>query len=382
MKKIVYLLIMVITSFSLNSCNSKSTIITESENTFKLHETPQEYILQDEDTFTIMPTVTLYENGNAKLSQPIISSYALFSMGSYTVVGNELTIIHDENIHATFKISDHGDTLTLRTTTLGFTKVGSVYRFRPNLDNLSQYDKVDGEILTIDILRELVKKAPNLTLSNFEKYAHYKVNEARNIYDVNGKYTLETYITSDGDNNLFLNRNSDGERFPLNFNGSTNYVFDVYLGLAGNSTYEAQLWFDYFKAEALPEDETKQLTLPEFPGVAFTCTPGSFTVGDKLVFQGMPIWNMFLTDLTNDGKPEFCATISLGSGIVDHRILVYDYVTDRLYELEDRFYYDYNLSMEGDQIIVTQTNYNDIKPVASATLQLIKGEIYRFGLPR
>jgi hypothetical protein len=73
----------------------------------------------------------------------------------------------------------------------------------------------------------------------------------------------------------------------------------------------------------------------------------------------MPVWNVYLADLTNDGKPEFCATVSYGSGIVDTRIVVYDYVMSKSYELADRMSYDYTLSMQGGQLMATQTKYTE-----------------------
>ncbi len=373
MKKVFYVMILFMITCILSSCSSKQP------NHFKLLETPQVYVLQDEDQFSIMPTVTLYENGNAELSQPPISSFGLFTMGQYEINGNELTITHNENTSATFEVSNNDDTLTLKSSTLGFTKLGAVYKYRPNADYLSQYPKIEGEALTVDALRELVEKAPYLTASDFEKYTHVDVNADHHIFDVAGEYTLKVIESSDGNTSCIVERNSDGECFPMNLNGSTNLIFDVYLGLVSQSKYEPQKWFDYFNDDTLSWEETKELTLPEFPGVTFTWTPGQVTVGDKVLFQGMPIWNVYLTDLTNDGKPEFCATVSFGSGIIDNHIIVYDYAADKVYQLTDRMYYDYYLSMKEGQIIVTQTEYAKKKALVSAKLQLINGEIFRFG---
>ncbi len=95
-----------------------------------------------------MPTVTLYENGNARLSQPPISSFGLFTIGRYEINENELTVTHSENVSATFEISDSGDTLTLKSASLGFTQVGAVYKYRSNADYLSQYPEIEGETLS------------------------------------------------------------------------------------------------------------------------------------------------------------------------------------------------------------------------------------------
>lgn len=348
---------------------------------FALHETPQVYVLQGEGNqlFVSMPTVTLYENGNAWLSQPMISSYAIFGIGKYEVRGNELTVRHGNSNSATFEISDGGDTLTLKSADLQFTKPGAVYKYRLNAGYLSGMTKVDGEKLTIDILRELAKKAPNLTVSDFEKYEHYDKDPDYHIFDIEGQYTLEVVFAADGNTNCTLERNSSGETFPLNLNGSTGYVFDAYLGFTSIPEYKVRKWLDYFGSDYLPWNESKELTLTEFPGVTFTWTSEKVIAGEKELIWGMPVWNVYLADLTNDGKPEFCATVSLGSGIVDNRIVVVDYVADKQYQLSDRMYYDYYLSMQDGKLMVTQTDYTEAKPLAFAELQLIKGKIFRFG---
>ena len=93
----------------------------------------------------------------------------------------------------------------------------------------------------------------------------------------------------------------------------------------------------------------------------------------------MPVWNVFLADLTNDGKPEFCATVSMGSGIVDTRIIVCDYAKGHTYQLAERMKYDYNLSIQEGKVMVTQSDFIDGKPLMTGDLQLVNGEIAGFG---
>ena len=376
MKQIFCLVIALIAAGALSGCGSE-----QMNNNFNLRETPQIYVLQDGELFLTMPTVTLYENGNARLSQPPISSFGLFTIGRYEISGNELTVEHGENVSATFEISDSGDTLTLKSANLGFTKAGAIYKYRSNADYLSQYPKIEGETLTIDVLRELAKKAPNLIISDFEKYAHFEIDPDYHFFDVGGEYTLKVIYDIEGNTSCTVEHNSDGDSFPLNLNGSTKLVFDSYLGLASIPEYEPQKWIDYFQDGKLPGEESKELTLPEFPGITFAWTPEKVTAGEKELFWGMPIWNVYLADLTNDGKPEFCATISFGSGIIDNRIIAYDYVADKEYQLADRMYYDYYLSIQEGRLMATQSGYMDRKPLVSAELQLINGEIFRFGHP-
>jgi hypothetical protein len=374
MKRVMILIVAIITACAIFiGCNNAKP------NGVSLHETPQIYILQGEDSSTTMPTVTLYENGNACLSQPPISSYAIFKIGKYEIDGNKLTVKHNDSSSATFEISDGGDTLTLLSTNLGFTKVGAVYKYRSNTDYLSGLMRVDGEKLTLDTLRELAKKAPNLAASDFEKYEHFDKDPDYHIFEIEGQYVLKVILTADVDTHCTVERNSSGESFPLSINGSTGYVFDTFLGLTSIPQYETRKWLDYFGTDEMPLNGSKELTLTEFPGVTFTWTSEKVTAGEEELFRGMPVWNVYLTDLTNDGKPELCATVSLGSGIIDNRVIVFDYVTGKEYLLSDRMYYDYFLTLENGKLMVTQTNYLDGKPLVTAELRLVNGEIFRFG---
>lgn len=53
------------------------------------------------------------------------------------------------------------------------------------------------------------------------------------------------------------------------------------------------------------------------------------------LYTGMPIWNTYFCDLTGDGFPDLCSTLTFGSGIIDSRIIVYDYANGASYTLED-----------------------------------------------
>ena len=128
MKKIITgVLSMFVISIVLLGCNTLGRRENNQEIIFQ--EMSRIYVLTDEDEFYFMPTVTLYENGDAELSQPRISSFGLFEKGYYEINNSgELEVSYSENIGATFEISDNGDTLTLKSASLGFTKVGSVYK--------------------------------------------------------------------------------------------------------------------------------------------------------------------------------------------------------------------------------------------------------------
>lgn len=358
------------------------TVHSENRDQLPLHQTPQTYYLTNEDDFLTMPTVTLYENGNARLSQPPISSMALFTMGRYHVNGDELTVTLDENIRVTFLISDGGDTLTLKSTNLGFTKIGTMYQYRSKTEASGEYSPVDGDALTLEKVRELANKGPALTLADFEGYAYTAIGPNDRVFDVEGDYTLTVVCDGNGNINCTIERNTNGESFPLSLNGSTGLVFDDFLGIADIPKYDTKKWLDFLHDDELPWDQSIDLSLPEFPEVTFTWTSEKITAGEKELIFGMPVWNVYLADLTNDGKPEICATVSFGSGIVDTRVVVYDYVKDQEYLLADRMVYDYCLSMQDGQLMVTQMDYNNRKPLATAQLQLVNGEIRRFGNPR
>ncbi len=154
--------------------------------------------------------------------------------------------------------------------------------------------------------------------------------------------------------------------------------------------YEASQWLDYYGNNEMPWNGSLELELPEYQDVIFQWTPNEATATDskgvKKLFEGMPIWNVYLEDLTGDGYPEFCATVSIGSGIIDQRVIVYDYVNDRSYELSDRMYYDYVLSMKDGQLIVTQTEFNsrpsDANKIAVGSLAIIDDELIAIGIDR
>ena len=374
MKRAIILTVALIATCVISSgCN------TAEATGFSLHDQQQSYVLQGEDSFATMPMVALYQNGNARLSQPPISSYAIVGIGKYEVDGNKLTVTHNDSSSATFEISDGGDTLTLLSATLGFTKVGAVYKHRSNADYSGSLTKVDGEKLLLATLRELAKKAPNLTVADFEKYEHLDIDPDYHIFDIEGEYTLKVVFAADGNTHCTVEQNSSGESFPLSLNGSTGYVFDAFLGLTSIPQCETRKWLDYFGNDEMPWNKSKELTLDEFPGVTFTWTPEKVTAGEKELFRGMPVWNVYLADLTNDGKPEFCSMISIGSGIIDNRVIVFDYVTNKEYQLSDRMDYNYFLTLDNGKLMVTQTDYMDSKPLVTSELRLVKGEIFRFG---
>lgn len=123
---------------------------------------------------------------------------------------------------------------------------------------------------------------------------------------------------------------------------------------------QAQVWLDFSGADvAVPYEESFEISLPEFPGVTFCWTAYHVSAateeGEQELFTGWPVENVYFCDLTGDGKPELCATVCYGFGLIDERILVYDYASGVCYELESRGQYDYRLSLEDGALTVVQT---------------------------
>ena len=123
-------------------------------------------------------------------------------------------------------------------------------------------------------------------------------------------------------------------------------------------------WLDYYSAsDQTSWEETKEIAIDAFPNIRFRWTSGSVEAVEngrrRTLFSGMPVWSVFFADVTNDGKPELCATVSFGSGIVDNHIVVYDYANRQNYTLWDRGEFDYQLSAVDGKLQVNKRLYNN-----------------------
>ena len=136
----------------------------------------------------------------------------------------------------------------------------------------------------------------------------------------------------------------------------------------------------------MPWENSHELELPEYPNIKFRWSPSDLTAvepaGEQVLFSGMPIWNVYVTDLNGDALPEFCATISLGSGIIDTRVVVFDYANSAHYELADRMVYDYSLSLEDGRLFVIQSEYTGGKILAKGELAIVDGNLTASGIDR
>ena len=149
----------------------------------------------------------------------------------------------------------------------------------------------------------------------------------------------------------------------------------TFTQIADTSSAHTEPWFDYLeKPEEMNWDGNLEIELPEYPGVTFRWYPEKMeAVTENEVMQlytGMPIWNTYFCDLTGDGLPDLCSTLTFGSGMIDSRIIVYDYANGASYMLEDRGKYDYSLRLnETDGCLwVVKRAYNSDDIVASGKL--------------
>lgn len=170
-------------------------------------------------------------------------------------------------------------------------------------------------------------------------------------------------------------------KIGVNMQNPTNEDIIVYVEVENvevrivdeiNSVIE---WFDYLETpDEMKWDGSLEISLTEFPDVTFRWTYGEMLAvkGSKStsLYTGMPIWNAYFCDLTGDGLPELCSSISWGSGMIDNRVIIYDYANGVSYELYDRGCFDFTLRFnEADgYLYVDKKKYNTDELVETGRL--------------
>ena len=170
-------------------------------------------------------------------------------------------------------------------------------------------------------------------------------------------------------------------KIGVNMQNPTNEDIIVYVEVENvevrivdeiNSVIE---WFDYLETpDEMKWDGSLEISLTEFPDVTFRWTYGEMLAvkGSKStsLYTGMPIWNAYFCDLTGDGLPELCSSISWGSGMIDNRVIIYDYANGVSYELSDRGCFDFTLRFnEADGCLyVDKKKYNTDELVETGRL--------------
>lgn len=97
--------------------------------------------------------------------------------------------------------------------------------------------------------------------------------------------------------------------------------------------------------------------------------------GETLIW-GMPVRNVYLSDLNGDGKREIISEVSIGSGIVDDRVIAYDYSEKRHYVLENRFYSDFSLFLNNGELWVREKKYGGGEIISERKLALSEMKEY------
>ncbi len=170
------------------------------------------------------------------------------------------------------------------------------------------------------------------------------------------------------------------------------YVFKIVFGTDSaelvTSSSKITKWFDYTENPADMDYEQELITEhPDFTGVTFHYTPYDISVTEKAgilgkvekkkLIEGWPIWNAYFYDVTGDGLSDICASLSIGFGAIDERIIVYDYAKGASYSLENRMEYDYYLryNKEDALLYVDKKVYNSNELVQSGPLVFQDGRI-------
>ena len=174
-------------------------------------------------------------------------------------------------------------------------------------------------------------------------------------------------------------------KIGVNMQNSTNEDIIVYVEVENvevrivdeiNSVIK---WFDFTDNPSAMDDEST-INLPIYPDVTFSYNQAQIIASKPfdtseltdhtILITGMPIWNAYFADLTGDDYPEICATYTFGSGIIDSRIIIYDYAKGSSYELSDRGYFDFTLRLnEADgYLYVDKTKYNTDELVETGRL--------------
>ena len=189
-----------------------------------------------------------------------------------------------------------------------------------------------------------------------------------------------TYLTH-GMSVEFDAENDTWFKIGVNMQNPTNEDIIVYVEVENvevrivdeiNSVIE---WFDYLETpDEMKWDGSLEISLNEFPDVTFRWTYGEMLAvkGSKStsLYTGMPIWNAYFCDLTGDGLPELCSSISWGSGMIDNRVIIYDYANGVSYELSDRGYFDFTLRQDHQdgRLYVDKTKYHTDELVETGRL--------------
>ncbi len=184
--------------YELNGYDRDYLLAVESEDVWRvmsIHppEAPsQQYILEnatEKQRAERMLSVTLFNDGTARLAIPPISSYALLSPYYYTFADSELLIYYEsDNIIAKFMVIDDNTLIFKEASVPLFADEGARYL---SVSNTSLYEL---QVLTLEDVRALAKKGDSLLFEDFQKYKGANVSSNLDyyimVYGVEGGYRL------------------------------------------------------------------------------------------------------------------------------------------------------------------------------------------------
>ena len=200
-------------------------------------------------------------------------------------------------------------------------------------------------------------------------------------YQISALLKDGTYIRINGyslSDNDMVDIEWNGERYVVSDGEFQDYLSRICVGgdvAVAEPVPSVTKWFDYLETpDEMQWGGRHEINLPEFPDVTFRWTYGEMmaVTGNEItsLYTGMPIWNAYFCDLTGDGLPELCSTISWGAGMVDNRVTIYDYANGASYELYDRGCFDFTLRCnEADgYLYVDKKKYNTDELVETGRL--------------
>ena len=198
------------------------------------------------------------------------------------------------------------------------------------------------------------------------------------VYDAKTMESLDYFRPSGLSPQTYLFQNAEyGHDYivTLHTEAGDLLCFGARISDAAESVPVASKWFDYLGSpDKMYGDGRLEISIPEFPDVTFRWYPEKMeaVTEEKInpLYTGMPIWNTYFCDLTGDGLPELCSSLSIGSGLIDNRVIIYDYANGASYSLEDRGVFDYTLwQNESDgQLYVDKSDHIGGDVVASGKL--------------
>jgi len=218
------------------------------------------------------------------------------------------------------------------------------------------------------------------------KLVEYWIPEDGSYYTDSIKEKVPMYLWGKAfDSQRYIDRQSaDLERMAIEHFAIT----EAYNGNADapNKIRTTVKWFDFLEnPDEMIWDGSLEITMPEFPEVTFRwsyATMEAVVDGEIIsIYTGKPIWNAYFCDLTGDGLPELCSSLSWGSGMIDNRVIIYDYAKGQSYSLQDRGTYDYTLRQDDSdgRLYVDKKACMSKELLSTEALVIKDGEVQFFG---